>query len=127
MDALRSPICKLDFVTDGSFSSSLARIHRRVFPALIADLIEPARRQEVTKAFSARVKESGVQATQQELLNGALTELGKKAAGEAGAVFCRQAAEGLCNLIKRGSTLVLEFLINTLEKFCFLTPHIKYK
>lgn len=110
MDALRSRIRKLHFVTDGSFSPSLARIPRRVFPALIEDLTDPTQREKLMLAFRERRQESEEQLSLQGLLEGMLIKLGEKAAGEAGAVFGKEAGEALCDLMKRGTMRVLDFL-----------------
>ena len=112
MDALRNRIRRLRFVSDGSFSPSLAVIHKKVFPALIENLIEPDKRPAVCEALRKADPNNSEGANLRDLLGGMLTELGHKAAGEAGAVFGQKSAEAICDLMKTGSIYVLDLITN---------------
>lgn len=81
MDCLRQRMRKLGFISDGSFSGSVAKIPSRALAALIADLIPDDERSKVKK----QLRGQGVPGDDLAgLICGALGVLGKHAAGEAG-------------------------------------------
>lgn len=81
MDCLRQRIRKLGFFSDGSFSGSVAKVSSRALAALIAELIPKENRTAVNK----QLRQHGVSGDDLPgLVCGALSALGKSAAGGVG-------------------------------------------
>lgn len=82
MDFLRHRVRALGFISDGSFSGSVARVPLPAIGALVADLIPAERRKSVESILRAH----GVLGTGlSDLVSGSLSQFGRKVAGAAGA------------------------------------------
>ena len=99
MDALRHRIRQLGFLSDGSFSGSIARLPQRALAALIEELIPPAERQSV----AARLRRQGIEGDDlQSLVHGLIKTAGRAAAGAAGEHLGATIAENLGTAFAHG-------------------------
>lgn len=81
MDYFRQRIRSLGYLSDGSFSGTVAKIPTSALAALIAELIPNSEHAGVQE----RLRSQGVPGTDlQSLIKGALSALGKRSAGTAG-------------------------------------------
>ncbi|TRO82367.1 hypothetical protein [Trichloromonas acetexigens] len=81
MDNLRQRVRQLGFLSDGSFSSSVAKLSTAALSALIENLI-PKEEQQI---ISQKLKKQGIKGDDlSSLISGVLSQLGKKVAGAAG-------------------------------------------
>lgn len=92
MDALRHRIRRLGFLSDGSFSGSIARLPQRALAALIEDLVPPTERNSV----ATRLRRQGIEGDDfQSLILGLIKTAGRAAAGSAGEHLGTTIAEGV--------------------------------
>lgn len=96
MDNLRHRIRKLGFMTDGSFSGSVARVPLPAIAALVTDLIPRERQKEIEKSL----RRQGISGSDlPSLIIGVLQVFGKKVAGAAGKQVAEQIGEKLGDLL----------------------------
>lgn len=103
MDALRHRIRQLGFLSDGSFSGSIARLPQRALAALIEDLVPPGERKYV----AARLRRQGLDGDDlQSLVLGLIKAAGRAAAGSAGEQLGATIAEGIGSAFGRGAAVL---------------------
>jgi hypothetical protein len=92
MDRLRHRIRQLGFLSDGSFSGSIARIKRPALAALISSLIPETEQQIVTKELIR----AGYQGTDiQAIITAMLKKVGSKIAGDVGGELAGNLGESI--------------------------------
>lgn len=107
MDALRQRIRALGYVSDGSYSGSIARIQIPAMAALVKGLIPEAERNEVL----AQLKRQGMPGDDlQSVLTGLLRKMGMKLAGHVGDEIMGRASDYLCTLVSENSASALKKL-----------------
>ena len=99
MDMLRQRVRRLGYLSDGSFSGSVARIPLRALSALVANLIPDSAQADVKKALRAEGIE-GVDLP--ALVSGALARVGDHIAGPAGAQIGEHIGDLLSDGAKKG-------------------------
>lgn len=112
MDMLRHRIRRLGFISDGSFSGSVARIPTPALSALIEDLIPAEKRSEIT----AVLRQQGIKGNDlQSLIAGAVGQFGKKIAGAAGERVAEQIGEKLGDFFVCGACSTFEWVVSNLN------------
>jgi hypothetical protein len=98
MDMLRQRVRQLGYLSDGSFSGSIARIPARAVSALIADLIPENAQADVKKAL----RDQGIHGVDLTVLvSGALARMGDHVAGPAGSQIGEYLGDLLTDSAKR--------------------------
>ena len=99
MDVLRSKIRELGYLSDGSFSGSVARIPVEAMIALVKSFIPGDNLKEVENKLRAR----GIVASDLEgLVMGFLKKAGESFASEAGGKVGQKIGEGVSSILKMG-------------------------
>lgn len=108
MDNLRHRLRQLGFITDGSFSGSIARVPLPAIAALVADLIPRERQKEIQKSLHRQ----GIPGSDlQSLIIGALQVLGKKVAGAAGKQVAEQIGDKVGDFfMEKGETAFVSIM-----------------
>lgn len=92
MDRLRQRVRKLRFLSDGTFSGSVARIKRPALAALIEDLID---RNDQAKVFK-ELKKAGYEGTDpRSVINALLKKTGSRLAGQVGEELLGKGGEAI--------------------------------
>lgn len=100
MDYLRQRVRRLGFISDGSFSSSVAKISTAALSALITDLIPKEERESI----SQKLKKQGIKGDDlSSLISGVLCQLGKKVAGTAGEKFAENIGDKVGEFLFEGA------------------------
>jgi hypothetical protein len=98
MDMLRQRVRQLGYLSDGSFSGSIARIPFRALSALVADLIPENAQADVKKAL----RDQGIPGPDlTALVSGALARMGDHVAGPAGGQIGEYLGDLLTDSAKR--------------------------
>lgn len=96
IDHLRSKVRSLGFPSDGSFSPSLVKLSLRAFSALLEDCIPQDKRDQVKKKL---VEAGAPDGSLGGVLKGALKQLGKKMAQDAGEELSVKASEYIAPIL----------------------------
>lgn len=100
MDSLRQRVRRLGYISDGSFSSSVAKISTAALSDLITDLI-PKEEQE---SISQKLKKQGIKGDDlSSLITGVLGQFGKKVAGAAGEKFAENIGDKVGEFLFEGA------------------------
>lgn len=98
MDRLRQRVRQLGYLSDGSFSGSVARIKRQALAALIESLIPKENQTEVINKLTAKgYQGSDVRA----LVTGVLKKAGAKVAGEVGDELAGKLGKSIAAVFER--------------------------
>lgn len=107
MDQLRQRIRQLNFISDGSFSGSIAKLPIPALSALIADLIPVDQRVAVCK----QLKEQGVRGDDlQGMITAVVGQLGKRVAGSAGERVAEQIGDNLADFFSEGASTFFDWV-----------------
>jgi hypothetical protein len=96
MDLLKSKIRKLGFISDGSFSASIAKIQLECLSSLIESLIPEENKNEIILKLKGNHLKGELL---KGLISGALAGIGKKIAGETGQIIGEEMGESLSEFI----------------------------
>lgn len=98
MDRLRHRVRQLGFLSDGSFSGSVARIKRPALAALVASIVPEAERTAVIEGL----KRAGYQGTDvRSVISAMLKKAGTKVAGEVGEEMIGKLGESVGALLSQ--------------------------
>lgn len=110
MDCLRQRVRQLSFISDGSFSGSLAKLSVPALSALIEDLIPKKQRSAIHKKLSAQ----GVRGDDfQGIIAAVLGQLGKRAAGTAGERVAEQIGEKIADFFVDAASAGFNWVIKS--------------
>jgi hypothetical protein len=93
---LKNKVRKLGFISDGSFSSSIAKIQLECLSSLIESLIPEESKNDIIKKLKGYPLKGELL---KGLISGALSGLGKKIAGETGQIIAEEMSESLSEYI----------------------------
>lgn len=110
MDVLRNKIRKLGYLSDGSFSGSVARLPLKALAALVISYIPESEREKTERQLRKQGIEGGNLAG---LIVGLLKKFGQSAAGAAGEQVGDKLGEGLNALLDLAWTKLSTLLKNT--------------
>ena len=96
MDLLKNKVRKLGFISDGSFSSSIAKIQLECLSSLIESLIPEESKNDIIQKLKGYPLKGKLL---KGLISGALSGLGKKIAGETGQIIAEEMSESLSEFI----------------------------
>lgn len=107
MDSLRQRIRQLGFISDGSFSGSIAKLPTAALAALVADLI-PAEDQA---AIKGQLRAQGIQGDDlASMISAVLGQFGKRVAGAAGERLAEQIGTQLGDFLGDGAVSAFDWV-----------------
>ena len=96
MDLLKNKVRKLGFISDGSFSSSIAKIQLECLSSLIESLISEENKKEIIQKLKGYPLKGELL---KGLISAALSGIGKKVAGDTGQIIAEEMSESLSDYI----------------------------
>lgn len=110
MDSLRQRIRELNYISDGSFSGSIAKISVEALSALVVDLIHQDQRQDIER----KLRNKGIRGDNlSSLIGNALAHYGMHVAGNAGSKLGEKIGDKLGDFLIDGSRSLYQWVSPT--------------
>lgn len=107
MDFLRQRVRKANYLSDGSFSGSIAKLPVDALIALVAELMPKGEQPKVMK----KLRERGVRGNDlPSLVGAAIGQLGKRVAGHAGEKIAENIGDKLADFLEKGAAAAFDWI-----------------